>query len=208
MSRLRSKSSRLRRMINLEIYQHKRRNKRIPGRPRIVRTPIRPRTFQQRQKLADLESNLEEYRMSPDHTLIEHVKIVNNMLQELIDNGKPLDEKEKYDALKTTLLEGLKEALESYWTVEGDKVMSSDKTYDFDFLHGKTNVYKTLVYLFVEDNTLKKNMSRSSVLAESSTLRSAKHRVGSNLWLKDMVTDILDREGFEQSIPKNGYYIM
>ena len=86
--------------------------------------------------------------------------------------------------------------------------MSSDKTYDFDFLHGKTNVYKTLVYLFVEDNTLKKNMSRSSVLAESSTLRSAKHGVGSNPWLKDMVTDILDREGFEQSIPKNGYYIM
>ena len=64
-------------MDRLSRYRVLRRN-----RPRlygacIISTPHVPRTREQRERLAHLSNELSEYEMKADHTLGEHIRIVN-----------------------------------------------------------------------------------------------------------------------------------
>ena len=93
--------------------------------------------------------------MQPGHTLIEHVKTVNNMIQVIIFNGNILNEESKYDALYNTLPLNYK----------GSLCLNSES--------GKTNNYETLVHLFLEVNTWH-NLTKSAILTESPDLRSSR----------------------------------
>ena len=91
--------SRIRRMSNIRHYRISHRRKFAI----MKRTPIGRFNASQRLRLHLLQVNLAEYRMQPGHTLIEHVKTVNNMIQVIIFNGNIVNEESKYDVLYNTL---------------------------------------------------------------------------------------------------------
>ena len=93
------KMSRIRRMSNIRHYRISHHRKYAITK----QTPIGRLNASQRLQLHLLQVNLVEYRMQPSHTLIEHVKTVNNMIQVIIFNGNILNEESKYDALYNTL---------------------------------------------------------------------------------------------------------
>ena len=74
--------SRIRRMSNIRHYRISHRMKYAITK----QTPIRRLNASQRLRLHLLQVNLAEYKMQPGHTLIEHVKTVNNMIQVIIFN--------------------------------------------------------------------------------------------------------------------------
>ena len=119
------------------------------------RTPIGRLNASQRLRLHLLQVNLAEYRMQHGHTLIKHVKTVNNMIQVIIFNGNILNEENKYDALYNTLPPNYKGSLH----------LISES--------GEANNYETLVYLFLEANTWH-SLTNSAILTESSNLRSSR----------------------------------
>ena len=82
------KMSRIRRMSNIKHYQISHRRKYAITK----QTSIGRLNASQRLRLHLLQVNLVEYRMQPSHTLIEHVKTVNNMIQVMIFNGNILNE--------------------------------------------------------------------------------------------------------------------
>ena len=143
--------SRIRRMSNIRHYRISHRRKYAITK----RTPIGRLNASQRIRLHLLQVNLVEYRMQPGHTLIEHVKTVNNMIQVIIFNGNILNEESKYDALYNTLPLNYKGSL---------RLISES---------GKTNNYETLVHLFLEVNTWH-NLTKSAILTESPDLRSSR----------------------------------
>ena len=112
------------------------------------RTPIERLNASQRLRLHLLQVNLDEYRMQPCHTLIEHVKTVNNMIQVIIFNGNILNKESKYDALYNTLPLNYKGSLH------------------FISESGEINNYETLVYIFLEANTWH-NLTKSAILTET-----------------------------------------
>ena len=137
----------------------------------------------QRLRLHLLQVNLAEYRMQPGHTLIEHVKIVNNMIQVIIFNGNVLNEKSKYNALYNTLPLNYKGSLQ----------LISE--------YGEANNYETLVYLFLEANTWH-NLTKSAILTESPNLRSSRCKAKGMSWLKKLSTIVHERENIAESIPR------
>ena len=182
--------SRLRRMQRLNVYRELRRNKRNPYKQLKITSPIACRYPEQRQRLKQLEENLAAYRMKSEHTLIEHVKTVNDMLQEITHKGHVLNYEEKSSYRMKCFR--LTEIDEDFWSKSNDEC---------DMMNGKSLSYETLVYLFLEDNTWK-NLNKTSKLALSPNLMTSKGYSSSFPWLKKMVKSIMNKENFEQSIPR------
>ena len=121
--------------------------------------------------------------MQPGHTLIEHVKTVNNMIQVIIFNKNILNEESKYNALYNTLPLNYKRSLQ----------LISES--------GEANNYETLVYLFLEANTWH-NLTKSAILTESPNLRSSRCKTKGMSWLKKLSTIVNERENIAESIPR------
>ena len=113
--------------------------------------------------------------MQPGHTLIEHVKTINNMIQVIIFNGNILNEENKYDALYNTLP----------LNYNGSLYLISES--------GEANNYETLVYLFLEANTWH-SLTKFAILIESPNLRSSRGKAKGMPWLKKLNTIVLERE--------------
>ena len=171
--------SRIRRMSNIRHYRISHCRKYAITK----RTPIGRLNASQRLRLHLLQVNLIEYRMQHGHTLIEHVKTFNNMIQVIIFNINILNEESKYDALYNTLPLNYK----------GNLHLISES--------GEANNYETLVYLFLEANTWH-NLTKSVILTESPNLRSSRGKVKGMPWLKKLSTIVLERENIAESIPR------
>ena len=184
--------SRLRRMQRLNAYRELRRNKRNPYKHLKIASPIACRYPEQRQRLKQLEENLAAYRMKSEHTLIEHVKTVNDMLQEITHKGHVLNNEEKYLRLLRTLPENYQQNLKCFRLTEIDEDFWSKSNDERDMMNGKSLSYETLVYLFLEDNTWK-NLNKTSKLALSPNLMTSNGYSSSFPWLKKMVTSIMDK---------------
>ena len=121
--------------------------------------------------------------MQPSHTLIKHVKTINNMIQVIIVNGNILNEESKYDALYNTLPLNYK----------GNLHLINE--------YGEGNNYETLVYLFLEANTWH-NLTKSAILTDSPNLRSSRGKAKGMPWLKKLSTIVLERVNIVESIPR------
>ena len=205
--------SRLRQMRKLKAYRRRRNNRRI--------------TFGVDQKLdldfelltpsalfkQSIENNeiydltyyyveLQNYFMKEEHTIIEHIKVVNEMLQKIMKLGIIIPEFKKYEALKNTLPMTLQEKLEGFWLDVTDKDFWTDFDEQEDFLRGKTRNYDTLIYLFLEDHFWK-NLKKSTILSGSSSLRRTSRTSMSIFpWHQNLVENIFNYAWFERSVPK------
>ena len=171
--------SRIRRMSNIRHYRISHRRKYVI----MKRTPIGRLNVSQTLRLHLLQVNLIEYRMQPGHTLIKHVKTVNNMIQVIIFNGNILNEEGKYDALYNTLPLNYKGSLQ----------LISES--------GEATNHETLIYLFLEANTWH-NLTKSAILIESPNIRSSRCKAKGMSWLKKLSTIVLEKENIAKSIPK------
>ena len=142
--------------------------------------------------------------MHLDHDFIEHVKIVNDMIQVIIHKGRVMGDWDKYNALRISLPDHLKEKIEGFWLKKPNE-HGAQRNVLVDMLNKKTDKYETLVYLFLEEYTWK-NLNKSSTLVSSPNLKTTRAPVPSFHWLKDMVPTIMDREKVEVSIPRKIIY--
>ena len=97
------KMSYVERMKRIIDYREVHRNRPRRTGARIVSTPGIARTTAQQQRLTQLTDELDQYKMKPEHTLCEHIKIVNQMIQELIHFCKSMSENAKKLAFYSTL---------------------------------------------------------------------------------------------------------
>ena len=197
--------SRLRRLLNLKPYRHLRGSRAIRFFDFELRTPaFLKRRVEENEvktfKIARLRYDLDNYKMEPESSIIEHVGIVNDMIKRLHNCGGILTEEEKYNALYATLPQNFQNILESYWIVENSH-LESEVNEDEDFLNGKTGKYSTLVYLFLEDY-IWKNFKKSSAVSRNTRLKTSKFTVIGHPWHKNMVTNNLEYYNIEYTIPK------
>ena len=163
----------LRRWLHLRDYRRLKRNQRDPNRPQVRRPLIAIGSQNQKLMLALLRRNLSEYRMDSKHTIIKHVRTINNMIHTVINNHYIMDYYYKIVALENTLPDSF---LSSFQTFKARifEIESWGKNRNKrDFLKGKSRSYETLVYIFLEDY-ISKNLNKSSILSVSPNLRTSK----------------------------------
>ena len=120
--------------------------------------------------------------MKPEHTMCEHIKLVNQMMQEIIHSGKSMGENSKKFAFYSTLPFKDGQHYLRLWD-------SSDRI-----------SYDDSVYLFLEDN-ISHNLNRTSKLAITPNSRIAKRSNTNFPWFKKMTTSIMEKEKIEESMP-------
>ena len=171
------------RMDRLSRYRELRRNRPRRNGARIISTPHVPRTAEQRQRLANLANELSQYEMKSDHTLCEHIRIVNQMIEAVIRCGRIMSKLDKVHALSLTLPNDTAHKFTMIWAA------NTELPYD------------DLVYLLLEDD-VNHNLNRTCKLANSSNFRLSKGPSINYPWMKNMTTVIMDREKIEESMPR------
>ena len=172
------------RMQRISEYRELRKNRPRRIGARIVSTPHVPRTRAQQERVTHLENELRQYKMKPEHTLCEHIRIVNQKIEEVIHSGKMMNDSQKWNALYSTLPFQYGQRLIKMWYCSDEKF-----PYDGD------------VYLFLEDN-IWHNLNRTSNLDISPNLRISKGPSLNFSWLKKMTTSIMDKEKIEESMSR------
>ena len=144
------------RMQRISDYRQLRKNKPRRLGARIVSTPHIPRTREQQERVTHLTNELAVYKMKPEHTLCEHIRIVNQKIEELIHRGKSMNDTQKWIALYFTLPFEYGQHLIKMW------------------YHSEESLpYDGYVYLFLEDNVWH-NLNRTSKLAISPNIHFSK----------------------------------
>ena len=172
------------RMKRISDYRELRRNRPRRIGARIVATPHIPRTREQQERVRQLTNELETYQMKPKHTLCEHIRIVNQKIEQIIRSGKRMNDMEKWFALQS--------------------ILSDEYSYHFSIIFAaiKEDVsYDKYVYACLEDNVWH-NLKRTSKLAISPNIRISKGPTINFPWLKKMTTSIMDKEKIEESMPR------
>ena len=177
------KMSYVERMQRISDYRELRRNRPRRIGARIITTPRVTRTTAQQQRVRQLTDELDQYRMKSEHTLCEHVRLVNQKIEDLIHSGKRLGNVSKIYQLFSTL---------PFWY--GQRLLRLWDTHD------KIS-YDELVAVFFKDN-IWHNLNRTSNLAISPNLRISKGPSLNFPWLKKMTTSIMDKEKIEESMPR------
>ena len=90
-------------MKRISDYRELRRNRPRRIGARIVSTPYIPRTREQQERVRQLTNELAAYEMKPEHTLCEHIRIVNQKIEQIIRSGKMMNDMQKWFALQSTL---------------------------------------------------------------------------------------------------------
>ena len=70
---------------------------------RIVSTPHVPRIREQQESVRQLTNELATYEMKPEHKLCEHIRIVNQKIEQIIRSGKMMNDMQKWFVLQFTL---------------------------------------------------------------------------------------------------------
>ena len=102
---------------------------------------------EQQERVRQLTNELAVYKMKPEHTLYEHIRIVNQKSKEIIYSGKRMNDSQKWIALYSTLSFKYGQCLIKIWYYSEENL-----PYDGD------------LYLFLEDN-IWHNLNRTSKLA-------------------------------------------
>ena len=83
------------RMQRISDYRELRRNRPRHIGARIVSTPHVPRTREQQERVRQLTNELATYEMKIEHTLCEHIRIVNQKIEQIIRSGKMMNDMQK-----------------------------------------------------------------------------------------------------------------
>ena len=172
------------RMKRISDYRELRRNRPRCIGARIVATPHIPRTREQQERVRQLTNELATYQMKAEHTLCEHIRIVNQKIEQIIRSGKRMNDMQKWFALQYTL--------------------PDEYSYCFSIIFAaiKEDVsYDEYVYACLEDN-IWHNLKRMSKLTISPNIRISKGYTINFPWLKKMTTTIMDKEKIKESMPR------